>query len=69
MASRPTPLPSSNQRAVQQPAGVMDPAYYQFLAALLRVVSEQATHIEALRVALNEVRAAPGTVFPDIAEF
>lgn len=63
------PLPSSNARAVQTPSNVLDPTYYVFLSALLKVVAEQSAQIETLRVALNEARTAPTTVYPAVPAF
>ena len=74
------PLPDMGDRAVQMPANVLDPEYYLFLKGLLNVIADrdatiaaqavtiaaQTAHIETLRVALNEVRQNPTTVYPAI---
>lgn len=52
-----------------QSGPVLQDAYYAFLKQLFAVVVEQRDQIETLRVALNEVRADPTTVFPDIPDF
>ena len=69
MASKPLPLPSADAKAMQAPANVLDPVYYLFLASLLKVVAEQATQIETLRVAVNETRGNPTTVFSAVPAF
>ena len=70
------PLPDMGDRAVQMPANVLDPEYYLFLKGLLNVIADrdatiaaQAQHIETLRVALNEVRQNPTTVYSPIPAF
>lgn len=70
------PLPDMGDRAVQLPANVLDPEYYLFLKGLLNVIADrdatiaaQAQHIETLRVALNEVRQNPTTVYSPIPAF
>lgn len=70
------PLPDMGDRAVQLPANVLDPEYYLFLNGLLNVIADrdatiaaQAQHIETLRVALNEVRQNPTTVYSPIPAF
>ncbi len=70
------PLPDMGDRAVQLPANVLDPEYYLFLKGLLNVIADrdatiaaQAQHIETLRVALNEVRADPTTIYPPVPAF
>lgn len=77
------PLPDMGDRAVQLPANVLDPEYYMFLKGLLNVIADrdatiaaqagtiaaQTAHIETLRVALNETRANPTTVYPVIPAF
>lgn len=70
------PLPDMGDRAVQMPANVLDPEYYLFLKGLLNVIADrdatiaaQTAHIETLRLALNEVRQSPTTVYPAIPVF
>lgn len=70
------PLPDMGDRAVQLPANVLDPEYYLFLKGLLNVIADrdatiaaQAQHIETLRVALNEVRQNPTTVYGALPPF
>lgn len=77
------PLPDMGDRAVQLPANVLDPEYYLFLKGLLNVIADrdatiaaqavtiaaQTAHIETLRVALNEVRQNPTTVYPIVPAF
>lgn len=69
MAKRLRPLPDMGDRAVQMPAGVLDPEYYLTLKMALEVVAEQAAQIETLRVALNETRTNPTTVYSVIPAF
>ncbi|MDR6826487.1 hypothetical protein J2X48_000709 [Bosea sp. BE271] len=69
MAKKLRPLPDMGDRAVQMPAGVLDPEYYLTLKMALEVVAEQAAQIETLRVALNETRTDPTTVYPVIPAF
>lgn len=69
MAKKLRPLPDMGDRAVQMPAGVLDPEYYLTLKMALEVVAEQAAQIETLRVALNETRANPTTVYAVIPAF
>lgn len=69
MAKKLRPLPDMGDRAVQMPAGVLDPEYYLTLKMALEVVAEQAAQIETLRVALNEVRQNPTTVYSPIPAF
>lgn len=69
MAKKLRPLPDMGDRAVQMPAGVLDPEYYLTLKMALEVVAEQAAQIETLRVALNEVRQNPTTVYPIVPTF
>lgn len=69
MAKNLRPLPDMGDRAVQMPAGVLDPEYYLTLKMALEVVAEQAAQIETLRVALNEVRQDPTTVYAVIPAF
>ncbi len=69
MAKKLRPLPDMGDRAVQMPAGVLDPEYYLTLKMALEVVAEQAAQIESLRVALNEVRQNPTTVYPIVPAF
>lgn len=69
MATQVPALPDMANRAVQMPGNVLDPEYYLFLSVLLKVVAEQAAHIETLRVAVNETRANPTTVYPAVPAF
>lgn len=69
MAKKLRPLPDMGDRAVQMPAGVLDPEYYLTLKMALEVVAEQAAQIETLRVALNETRTNPTTGYPVIPAF
>lgn len=69
MASKPDPMPSFDARAVQMPAATMDQVYFRLLASLVRTVNEQSAQIETLRVALNETRANPTTVYPAVPAF
>lgn len=69
MAKKLRPLPDMGDRAVQMPAGVLDPEYYLTLKMALEVVAEQAAQIETLRVALNETRTNPTTVYAVIPAF
>ncbi|MCO5092660.1 hypothetical protein [Bosea sp. (in: a-proteobacteria)] len=69
MASQLPTLPGAADRAVQMPANVLDPNYYLFLRLLLTVVAEQASQIETLRVALNETRVNPTTVYGVLPPF
>ena len=69
MAKKLRPLPDMGDRAVQMPAGVLDPEYYLTLKMALEVVAEQAAQIETLRVALNETHANPTTVYAVIPAF
>lgn len=59
-------IPDMGDRAVQMPGNVMDQEYYLFLSRLLKVVTEQSAQLEVLRVALNEARANPTTVYPAV---
>jgi len=61
--------PDVNQRAVQMPQNVLDPLYFFFLSQLLDVVVEQRSQIETLRLAVNETRANPTTVYPSVPAF
>lgn len=64
-------LPNFSDPAIRDTANgpVLQDAYYAFLKQLYAVVVEQREQIETLRVALNEVRADPTTVYPDIPDF
>jgi len=69
MAQRIPALPDIGDRAVQMPDNVLDPEYYLFLASLLKVVAEQSAQIETLRLAVNETRANPTTVYAAVPAF
>lgn len=69
MAKKLRALPDMGDRAVQMPANVLDPEYYLTLKVALEVLAEQAAQIETLRVALNEVRADPTTIYPPVPAF
>ena len=69
MAQRIPALPDMTDRAVQMPANVLDSEYYLFLASLLKVIAEQSTQIETLRLAVNETRANPTTVYSAVPAF
>lgn len=69
-------LPDMGDQAVQMPANVLDPEYYLFLSLLLKVIADrdatiaaQAANIETLRVAVNETRVNPTTVYAAIPAF
>lgn len=69
-------LPDMGDQAVQMPANVLDPEYYLFLSRLLKVIADRdatiaalTQHIETLRVAVNETRANPTTVYPAVPAF
>lgn len=66
MATQIPTCPDLDNRAVQMPANVLDPEYYFALKQLLAVVAEQAVQLEALRVAVNQTRANPATVYPAV---
>lgn len=69
MATTIPTIPDLSNRAVQTPANVLDPEYYLFLASLLKVIAEQSTQIETLRLAVNETRANPTTVYSAVPAF
>lgn len=69
MASPLPTLPGSADRAVQLPANVLDPNYYLFLRLLLNALADRDQQIETLRVALNEARTNPTTVFGALPPF
>ncbi len=69
MATQIPAIPDMGDRAVQIPDNVMDQEYYLFLYQLLRVVTEQSAQLEVLRVALNEARANPTTVYPAVPAY
>lgn len=66
MTRRLPPLPTALSRAVDPASGQFDPRLYGFLQDLLAVVAESQVQIETLRAGLNEARADPLTVLPDI---
>lgn len=66
MAKTLRPPPSAATSPVAGETRPFDPVFYNFLLALLAVVAEQQTQIEALRVGLNEARQNPSTTYPAI---
>ena len=78
MAASLATLPGYSDSAVRQTRDglVLSDAHYAFLKSIVEVIAErdatiaaQAQHIETLRVALNEVRQNPTTVYPAIPAF
>lgn len=69
MATRIPTIPDLANQAVQMPANVLDPEYYFALKQLLTVVSEQTAQLEVLRLALNEARANPTTVYSAVPAY
>lgn len=59
----------TGDRAASMPGNVLDPNLFFFLTQLLAVVAEQRQQIETLRVAVNETRANPTTVYPAVPAF
>lgn len=69
MARKLSPLPSPATSPALGSNQQFDPVFYAYLKALEAVVSEQASHIETLRVALNEARQNPTTTYSPVAAF
>lgn len=66
-----TPLPPrpSIEFIIAQTNGKPSEIYARFFLQLMQALAERDQQIETLRVALNEVRADPTSVFPDIPDF
>lgn len=66
-----TPFPPrpSVDFIIAQANGRPSEIYARFLLQLLQALAERDEQIETLRAALNEVRADPTSVFPDIPAF
>lgn len=69
-------LPGWGDPALTPGGTSLEQNYFAFLKSIVAVIAErdatiaaQAQHIETLRVALNEVRQNPTTVYPAIPAF
>jgi hypothetical protein len=69
MAKRIAPIPASTNSPIMRGTGSFDPNFYAYLRSLEAVVAELQKNAEALRLAANETRASPSTVFPPVAPF
>lgn len=78
MAANLATLPGYSDFAIRQTRDglVLSDAHYAFLKSIVEVIAErdatilaQVQHIETLRVALNEVRQNPTTVYSPIPAF
>lgn len=78
MAANLATLPGYSDFAIRQTRDglVLSDAHYAFLKSIVEVIAErdatilaQVQHIETLRVALNEVRQNPTTIYPAIPAF
>lgn len=66
MSIRLSPLPAPVTSPVDMPLMTYDRAFYAYLKSLEAAVKSLAEQNEALRVALNEARGDPTTVYPPV---
>jgi hypothetical protein len=69
MPKRIAPIPASTNSPIMRATGSYDPNFYAYLKSLEAVVAELQKNLETNRVAVNETRASPATVFPPVAPF
>lgn len=76
MAANLATLPGWNDPALTPGSTSLEQNYFAFLKSIVEVIADrdatiaaQAQHIETLRVALNEVRQNPTTVYSPIPAF
>jgi hypothetical protein len=60
------PLPSPVTSPLDERTAAYDRNFYAFLQAQARALAEAQAQIETLRVALNEARQNPTTVYPPV---
>jgi hypothetical protein len=69
MPKRIAPIPASTNSPIMRATASYDPNFYAYLKSLEAVVAELQKNLETHRLALNETRQNPTTVYPAVAPF